>query len=343
MVGQTVMCRVSHDLFSKILAAYIIKVDIGQFKEILDAVRNMFKDGDDNLICQLETTKPTVENVTPFSEYEQTHPRLKCFSRDQQNELPILYGGGREFLIGAISWPGENLNLDCVEVADFFVLNTYMVIWINAHDTGLQIPYQKVVYHGVRIIDKAKGGVEKGHQLEIVLTLQRDATLDQIFPPTGATDATATMPTVDLVLRPRYADSDRVYNNQLETLFTFSDFGLNRGDSLVRNCNEAIARCMDFYYVEDDDSEEDGDVGNECMGGAGFTGLGEFLQEQTPVYRNAGAADDLADGLGSWQDVGNGAEIDAGMSMEFFGGDQVAGRKKVLDHWDRDLHKRFKS
>ncbi|CUS20229.1 LAQU0S01e01926g1_1 [Lachancea quebecensis] len=288
------------------------------------------------LICQLESTKPTVENVTPYSSYQQTQPRLKGFSLYQQNELPVLYGGGREFLLSLIPGSDEPADMNQAEVVDFFILNTCMVIWINTLDRGLRIPYQKVVYHGVHPIESPTASVE-GHTLEIVLTVQRDVTLNQLFPtgaPTHSADPLCefTMSTVELILRPKYADFDRHYNDQMENLFTFKEFGLNRGDTLVVNCSKAIATCMDFFYVEESDDEAET---NQTASNAlpGFTGVGEFLHEP-PVYFNNGAADDLGeDDRSMSRFLVDGA--DAGMSLEFCGNEQLAGRKK---QWEHDGH-----
>ncbi|SCV04670.1 LANO_0G11628g1_1 [Lachancea nothofagi CBS 11611] len=301
----------------------------------------MLKNANDSLFCQVETTKPTVENVTPFPLFQQTQPRLKGVSLDEQNELPILYGGGREFLLGLIPQPGEPLKPASVEVVDLFVLNTCLVIWLKSHDTGVQVPYQNIVYHGVHLIDDCETSAE-GHTVEIVLTIQRDPILNQLFPPQAMTAPETlldfTMSTVELVLRPRYADFDRVYNEELEDLFTFKLFGLNRGDTLVINCNNAIARCMDFHYV-DEQSEEEAEEAESVAGTAEFTGLGEFLNDQTPVYHNIGAADDLDEDDGVVKD-----DADAGMSLEFYGNQQLAGRKKM---WENDMgmdsYKKYKS
>ena len=90
----------------------------------------MLKNGEENLTCQLEVVKPTVENVTPYALYEQTQPRLKGVSLVQQNELPILYGGGRDFLLGRISQADEPFDMTKVELVDFFILNTLSLIHI---------------------------------------------------------------------------------------------------------------------------------------------------------------------------------------------------------------------
>ncbi|SCU90139.1 LAME_0E07228g1_1 [Lachancea meyersii CBS 8951] len=298
----------------------------------------MLKNGENNLMCQLERTKPTVENVTPISLYQQTQPRMKGVALDQQNELPILYGGGRELLVGLIPPPGEPLERSCVEVADFFVLSTCMVVWINSQEIGLQIPYQNVVYHGTRLIEDES--LHTGASVEIVLTIQRDATLDQLFPPgegMAALGPEYPMSTVELVLRPQYGEFDRVYNDELEMLFTFGEFGLNRGDRMVSNCNAAITRCMDLYYVEDDSSEESEPVEDYCGGETQYTGVSDL---RNAVYSNSGAADDL-DVEGDSGALKDGVE--AGMALEFYENVPLAVRRQLWDAESRGETKKFKS
>ncbi|SCU97464.1 LAFA_0G11562g1_1 [Lachancea sp. 'fantastica'] len=296
----------------------------------------MLHSDEHTLTCQLERTKPTVENVTPLALHQQTQPRIKGVALDRQNELPILYGGGRELLVGLIPPPGEPLLLGRVEVADFFVLSTCMVVWINAQEIGLQIPYQKVVYHGTRLIEDQRPNAA-GSSMEIVLTVQRDATLDQLFPRSvDSTEWSAEYPleTVELVLRPQYGEFERVYNEEREALFTFREFGLNRGDRMVSNCNAAISRCMDLFCTD----EDQGDDPDEPVGGGGGGGGGGLLQsDAAAVYANFGAADDLDvdSDIGALKDDG----VDAGMALEFYDDVPLAGRRHM---WDSGLHEEVK-
>ncbi|SCU77609.1 LAMI_0A01728g1_1 [Lachancea mirantina] len=253
-------------------------------------------------VCQFTAVQPTIENVIPYTQYQQTQPRLKGYYTFEQSELPVLYGGGRQFLLGRLADLGEVSSVSNMELVDLFVLGAHMVIWIRALDRGLQIPYQRIVYHGVRNIPDPEQQ-NAGHALEILLNVEKDDTLAQLFPgpdhaAAGNDPLTAleyTMSTVELVLRPRYADFERHYNEEVESLFNFKDFGLNRGDTLVRNCNSAIATCMEFYSMEDDSDDEQTQSEQE------FTGLGELVHEN------------------GW---------DAGMAMEFYGNEQVIGRKQ---------------
>ncbi|CEP61602.1 Lot5p LALA0_S03e06612g [Lachancea lanzarotensis] len=304
----------------------------------------MLHNHEHTLTCRMERTKPTVENVTPLALYQQTQPRIKGVALDRQNELPILYGGGRELLVGLIPPPGEPLPLECVELADFFVLSTCMVVWMNAQEIGLQIPYQKVVYHGTRLIEDQKAN-SVGSSMEIVLTVQRDATLDQLFPRSGGFSEWSSeypLETVELVLRPQHGEFERVYNDERETLFTFREFGLNRGDRMVSNCNAAISRCMDLFSTDEEHENdptafETDSQQHQLEGFNELDGVQSHSDMVVPMYTNFGAADDLdVEGdIGTLKEDG----LDAGMALEFYDDTPLAGRRSM---WDSGLEGRFK-
>lgn len=289
----------------------------------------MLRNANEKVVCQLTVTKPTIENVMAYTQYRQTQPRMKGLPLSEHNDLPILYGGGRDFLLGVLPSNGGDVQTDMMESTDLFVLNSCIIIWINAIDKGLQIPYQNIVYHGVRKMAD-RNPSEDGHALEIVITVLRDVTLNQLFPPSpesstldSGTLSGCSMSTVELILKPKYANHERHYNPQMENLFTFRDFGLNRGDTMVMNCNTAIATCMDFFCVQDESDEEDE---QEQSNTATFTGVSSVLNDPA-VYQNYGAADDLND-----DDLG-GFDVDepkAGMALEFSAGNQLAGQKQTF-------------
>ncbi|AMD19952.1 HCL199Cp [Eremothecium sinecaudum] len=190
--------------------------------------------------CQIVYTRPTLENTISYKQYEKTYPRMKGFPLTQQSELPVLYGGGRNFYFGLL----PTNDTQPFEDADLFVLDSCIVIWLQAWDRGLQIPYQGLVYHAVRKVDTQQ--IPETSTLELIITVERDDVLNQFFP-VQTTAAAYAMSTVELVLRPKYGNHDRHYNVDVETLFTFRDFGLNRGNAMVLNSNKAIATCMDLH------------------------------------------------------------------------------------------------
>ncbi|AET38732.1 Lot5p Ecym_3238 [Eremothecium cymbalariae DBVPG len=299
-----------------------------------------------NVGCEIVATKPTVENVIPYVHYQQTQPRLKGVHLLQQNELPILYGGGRDFLFGLF-------HTECYknsEAAELFILNTCIVIWLSSLNCGLQIPYQCVVYHAVKETDDPN--LPEGHRLELVITVQRDDVVNHFFPNTAASEL-YTMSSVELVLRPKYANYDRHYNDDMEQLFIFRGFGLNRGDTMVTNCNKAIANCMDFYLIEDDDEEDEHTSTNRNTNSIQdenqvnidenplhiYTGLANLANDPSAfasAYANRGNADDLDDDVTISSLSNDGT--DASMSLQFDTGLQIAGKKKIRSDDDDSMH-----
>ncbi|AAS52770.2 AER086Cp [Eremothecium gossypii ATCC 10895] len=266
----------------------------------------------DRPCCQFVTTKPTVENVTPFAQFQLTQPRLKGVSLQQLSALPILYGGGRNFLFGRFTDSEPQL-----QDTDLFVLDSCILLWPAHALRGLRIPYDAVIYHAVRRADV----------LELVLAVERDATLDSLFPPAPGPQPFA-LSTLELRLRPRYATYDRHYSGAVEQLFTFRDFGLNRGDAMVANCNTAIATCMEFHHraaaADDDDDDDDGPA-------AHVTPLAELLAPagHVPIYANHGSADDLTDdGL---TDDGPQGGAAAGMALAFCSAARVPTKRRRQD------------
>ncbi|AGO12438.1 AaceriAER086Cp [[Ashbya] aceris (nom. inval.)] len=258
--------------------------------------------------CQFVTTKPTVENVTPLAQFQLTQPRLKGVGLQQLNELPILYGGGRNFLFGLFTDSEAQL-----QDTDLFVLDSCILLWPADGHRGLRIPYDAVIYHAVRRADV----------LELVLAVERDPTLDSLFPPTSTAQPFA-LSTLELRLRPRYGTYDRHYSGLVEQLFTFRDFGLNRGDSMVTNCNTAIATCMEFHHraaaADDDDDDDEGPS-------AHVTPLADLVAPaagHVPLYTNHGSADDLTD-----DGLQGGAA--AGMALAFCSAARVPTKRRRQD------------
>lgn len=291
--------------------------------------KTMLENMTQKVYCRLASTKPTIENVMPYVQYQQTQPRLKGLPLQQHNELPILYGGGRNFLFGLLPESNSDGQSSHMENADLFVLNSCVIIWISSLECGLQIPYTSIIYHGVRKIEPSC--IEDGHTVEIVLTVERDYVINELFTPQPNYVATEynfqefTMSSVELVLRPKYANFDRHYNEEMENLFTFKAFGLNRGDTMVMNSNNAIATCMDFFYTEDSDDDEVDEQAAQQEPQALFTGISDLINNPN-TYQNGGAADDLDADCGVASYAGNGDE--AGMSVEFYGNVRLAGQKQ---------------
>lgn len=205
------------------------------------------------------------------------------------SDVVILFGGGRHFFLGLLQFGQDEKRVEDVEL---FILSTGIVLWFNQMGNGLHVPYESVICHGS--IRFARGA-QDGHRLELLLTLERDKLLNQFF--TGNSDSpmaqegpdglTPTLSSIELTLRPKYSIYDRHYNPEIENLFTFENFGVNRGDSLVDNCNQALAACLEMYRDPsyDDTENEDDEDNEEAM----FTSINDTLG----TYANSGLADDL--------------------------------------------------
>ncbi|QLQ80849.1 hypothetical protein HG537_0E02040 [Torulaspora globosa] len=196
---------------------------------------------EDKPVSRLAYVKPTIENVVAYNRYKKTQPMFNGFSC---LETPILFGGGRDFDLLLLQNPHNVL----VGV-DLFILSNAILLWFDHLGCGIETPYSSVIYHGSLHSPTNR----EGHQLSMLLTLDRDPLLNDQFPPTPNNTS------LELLLRPRYSLYDRHYNPEIDTLFNFHDFGVNRGDQMVNNCNEAVATCLEIHNLQDasPDSEQD--------------------------------------------------------------------------------------
>ena len=124
------------------------------------------------------------------------------------------------------------------------------------------------------------------------------------------------------------------YNAEIETLFTFENFGINRGDEMVTNCNEALSMGLEIQgYDSDGDDINNNESRRESFSStdshAVFTGLSNILKNYG-TFANNGHADDLDNDAVMDQVVSNN-NPEAGMSMEFHANHNVSGRKTTRD------------
>ncbi|QEU62197.1 Lot5 [Kluyveromyces lactis] len=286
--------------------------------------------------CQLILTKPTVENVATIGQYQLTQPRLKGINLLEQSDLPILYGGGRDFMFGELNSelePAENAATNSPSqmiLSDLFVLNTCVLIWFQDWERSLQIPYRNIMYHAIRKIDDTH--LTEGHRLELMIAIERDPIINELFPlpnvskannfaGTGSYLQETTLSSVELILRPKYANFDRHYNVEVEDLFTFKEFGLNRGDTMVKNCHNAILTCMDFYPEEEPTNQQCTQPHSTTTEISAMPDIGHLQN----VYVNSGTADDL-DG-DSTMDIYAQDGFDASMALQFYADQPLAGQK----------------
>lgn len=295
--------------------------------------------------CQLILTKPTIENITTVGQYELTQPRLKGVDLLHQSEIPILFGGGRDFLLGELGSVTEAVNAlnaglppnpQSLILSDLFVLNSCVLIWFKEWERSLQIPYRNIVYHAVHKTDDSSQ--VDGHRLELLITVERDPIINELFPIPNRSIGQMhrlqadenVISTVELVLRPKYANFDRHYNEEVEDLFTFKEFGLNRGDTMVKNSYNAILTCMDFYPDEESlaEQQQQQQMQMYTQSQAQAQAQAQAQVQTQNVYVNSGVADDLDDD--STMDIYAQDGYDASMALQFYSDQPVAGAKRRL-------------
>lgn len=305
-------------------------------------------------VCKIASIKPTIENVVPFSVYKKTQPRqlnnsnitnINTSHHSNNNSLNtvsipldqcILLGGGRDFILSLLNssvYPKEKL-----ESVDLFILNTCIVLWFDVLGHGLEIPYTSIVYHAIERNHNHSipSTYDDGHSLALIITVIKDAVLNQFFPSEQKPESQVMIDSVELVLYPKYATYERHYNNKIENLFTFAYFGMNRGDELINNCNNALAMGMELHAdsfrndseVENGHSQDIFNYNNDSSGAhASFDGISSFLQNVT--YKNSGSADDLDNDEVFLNQIVNKNPSEAGMSLQFQLNDKSGGKRNL--------------
>lgn len=247
--------------------------------------------------CRITDIKPTVENVIPYNRYKKTQPEINgvpMINVPAGDQL-LLMGGGRDFILSLLQDDKHRV----VEGVELFILNIGIVLWFEHLEKGIEIPYESIIYHGsVRTSDTV------GHQLALLATLTSDPLICNFFqlPESLTTNDECTLSSIEIMLRPKYSLYDRHYNTEIESLFTFEDFGVNRGDEMVDNCNHSLAACLEMYCSTLSDTETDATLLDEeelvdddeaCV--AAYAPLSETLN----MLDNSGLADDLGAPVGA--------------------------------------------
>ncbi|CAB4256989.1 similar to Saccharomyces cerevisiae YKL183W LOT5 Protein of unknown function [Maudiozyma barnettii] len=293
--------------------------------------------------CQVIWVKPTIENVIPYVQYKRTQPEDSVIYDPNANSRDLLLGGGRDLIMSLMSTTdptsnnipqnNDNNNIDntnkennssnSLDPVEMFILNHCIILWFDGLGHGVQIPYSSVIYHASRRVNYRN----EGHKLETLLSLERDPVLNEFFPTdTQQTETNNeidinefTMSSVEIILTPKYSMYDRHYNSTIETLFTFSNFGINRGDDMVNNCNEALAIGLELSCeneLEDfTETSEEPEMASAGQDGAVYTGLQEAINGRQNIFHNSGFADDL-DNNDMMNQGYSRDSTDAGMSLE---------------------------
>lgn len=208
------------------------------------------------MIPQIISTSPSIENCDPFKKYQKSTP-----SQYSLQEIPILYGGGRKWILNCSNEnyiksiiPEYNESVELL--VDVFVLNTSFIIWFNEFGKGLEISYLNIPAHAVRKDLKKK--------LNLYIQLSFNDKL------------------IEFNLRPKYLENERFFNNEIEKLFTYEFFGLNKGEKMIFNTFNSISYCSCLHKSDSDDDDEQ---------------LDDDLNEDIDIYENginnSGNADDI--------------------------------------------------
>ena len=214
-------------------------------------------------------TKPTIENVIPFELYKSTNPSIQLPTASLGSPqfasysnttplnplLPILFGGGRNFTLTRMtdeivnSFHNNTLSTGATCLVELFVMDCGVVVWFDQLNMGIQIQYGDLVYHGI---------VNNPNDTRQRLLVNVDVTpgLEVIWEIFGRTttaggdnssisDANGSNKNIDLLFTPLYYENDRYYNSDIENLFQYQWFGLNKGNSMIRNINDALDHCVE--------------------------------------------------------------------------------------------------
>lgn len=208
--------------------------------------------------------RPTIENCDPIKKYQISTPVQYSLQ-----ENPILYGGGRKWLISCSSpdFISSITGQDSSDLlVDLFAFNTSFIIWFNGLEKGLEISYLDIPAHAVR---KNQLG-----QLELYIQMNYSNSGDQ------------SPCLIEFSFTPKYWENDRYFNQEIEKLFTYEFFGLNKGSKMIFNTFNAIGKCSCFHNNNSDDYDDE-----RSMDDADEV-IDEFYEMGLD---NSGNADDMTD------------------------------------------------
>lgn len=214
--------------------------------------------------------QPSIENCDPIKKYQKSTPVQYALQ-----EIPILYGGGRKWIM---SCPNPELLSSIAEqqiipqdnelLVDLFVLNTSLIIWFNDLSKGLEISYLDIPAHALR--------KNQSNQLELYIQINVSHQ-DELL---------------ELSFSPKYWENDRYFNKEIEKLFTYEYFGLNKGTKMIFNTFNSIGKCSCFHS-NDDENQDDYDEADIISTDNNDEEILEDFYENG--LDNSGNADDMND------------------------------------------------
>ncbi|KAH3683705.1 hypothetical protein WICPIJ_005324 [Wickerhamomyces pijperi] len=259
----------------------------------------------------LTNFKPTRENTTPFHTSTipynlhltpETSSNAMETTSMNLNESPVLYAGGRKWHFQT----SDPTSLYCLPLnhsleieVDLFVMNTGFLIWFNdlhgnVLDAGLRLGYDSIISHSLRRVADGR--------LQLFLEVRRTGVLsdcDAVLN-IGVYDSAVSDPndvdTVEFSFIPKFSEVDRYYQDHVEQLFTFQEFGSNRGDTMAGNVFNGISRCSQLWRPEENDMDMDmGDSDNETDSIDDLEKINvDFVKEGYLTAANEGCGDDIS-------------------------------------------------
>lgn len=307
----------------------------------------------------LTTIKPTAENITPYKTYTQTTPTPPPFTTIVDStsqhlihtppvstysstidimdrpDLPVLYAGGRKWILrtsdptSLFSLPlNHSLEID----VDLFVMDSGLVIWFNELDKGLCLGYDCIVGHSIRRVscDRRKELFMEVRRVGILAL--SDPVLNVGVSQNGE-EMSADYQTVEFSLLPKFAEGDRYYQDCVESLFRFQEFGSNRGDTMVVNVFNGISKCSLIWRSEEasnvNSNANTNEMDQDMIDGEDIGNIGVHFTKEGYLLDTSGVADDEAMGYiqGEMDGASAGLEVEV-MDLDRFS--QMQGFKRGI-------------
>ncbi|EGW34756.1 uncharacterized protein SPAPADRAFT_57819 [Spathaspora passalidarum NRRL Y-27907] len=243
--------------------------------------------------------QPNIENTIPFTLYQSSSPEKFSF---EDSDKFVIHGGGPFYSITGIEDAEtetclELQGVDCNDVS-LFVLNTSFIIWFNANERGLELPYQSIVLHA---INEGKDDYMLYLQVvssEVMYSVNNNSPGFVSYVNLNITPTSPTNPH-------RMHDVNKLFSQ-------VKDFG-------IVSIYEALSKCSSLHYDTESEEEEVGGAGADR---AFFGASLEQPQQQEPVLEIptswishngvGGYGDDLDDIVIEDEAIDAGMHVDVG-------------------------------
>lgn len=203
----------------------------------------------------------------------------------------VLFGGGPDFQVKILR-TGTDCNVRVSEQlksiessrVTLYVLNTWFLLWIEASNLGLQIPYQCLYMHAIQ---------QEANEDSLYLQI-----LSSEYISCSSNSTECQLSSVELAIRqlPSSGDAHR------KPLFRFIK------DISIYSTFSSLSLCSDMH--ENSASDESDDLDLEGMKGA------QLQMNYEPLYQNTGEADDLDSNIPGFESFENPALPGASMNVD---------------------------